>query len=651
MSFNAGYTPYDYTVGWICALPLELAAAHLMLDKEHPGQVPQPPNDQNNYILGDIEGHNIVLACLPSGSYATIQAAMVSQQMLSTFPNLRFLLMVGIGGGVPTRSDIRLGDIVVSHPTGQYGGVIQYDLGKTTSLGKFDPTIVDGRPAQLLLTAISRLRSNHIGRKKSLCHSILSSQVVKDKFAGDWTWPDQDHDRLFRSDYRHPSTVANCDECDKSCLMPRAKRKDGLPFVHYGLIASGNQVIKDSQTRDLMAEKYDVKCFEMEAAGLMCAFPFLVIRGICDYADSHKSKDWQQYAAVAASAYAKELLTLITVGDVNTVNPPREFPGNVSLRREIVEWIGASVDLDVRDDYESYLKRRHVETCEWLLNDERFQRWRDDISHSNNALWYKAPLGSGKTILSSAVIQHLKCLQYKSAYFFYSFSNPSRRNVLDGIRSLSFQLLTQTDKGVPDKLINLYKKEVLRFNRTTMRDGLAEQVLCMLLEQYSLIHIIVDGLDECINEKVMTERLSSVVNTSTKLYGKIRWFFSSREDGQIGNMMTDLDAITISPSPSIISADIRTFLTTGLQNFNRPICLSDDIHHLHCDEIDDCVTLCDGNFLYSNFVMDTLKGHGITCDSDIQRTLQEFPRTLNAYYIRSLQKLYDKSILEQTLVR
>jgi hypothetical protein len=46
----------------------------------------------------------------------------------------------------------------------------------------------------------------------------------------------------------------------------------------------------------------------MEAAGLMDGFPCLVIRGICDYADSHKSKNWQRYSAAAAAAYAKELL-------------------------------------------------------------------------------------------------------------------------------------------------------------------------------------------------------------------------------------------------------------------------------------------------------------------------------------------------------
>ncbi|KAL7931790.1 hypothetical protein V8C35DRAFT_329459 [Trichoderma chlorosporum] len=647
MSLPAKLSYHDYTVGWICALPLELAAAKEMLDKEH-DSLPQRQNDHNNYILGNIGHHNIVLACLPSGIYGTTQAAVVSQQMLSSFPNIHFGLLVGIGGGVPTYLDIRLGDIVVSHPSGQYGGVIQYDFGKTLSQGRSMPTFIQARPPQILLTAISRLQANHF-QEKPLCHLFLS-EVIENRDVGNFgsCFPGQDRDNLFDSDCHHLPTAADCHQCDKSRLRQRDKRSISFPFIHYGLIASGNQVIKDSHTRDRLARDLGVKCFEMEAAGLMDAFPCLVIRGICDYADSHKNKDWQPYAAIAASAYAKELLTVVPVSDIGHSSDLLKVE---SLKRDIINWIGVSIDLDVRDEYEAHLKRRHGETCNWLLDDTRFKNWCTYLSDNDNVLWYKAPLGSGKTILSSAVIQHLNNLEYETAYFFYSFSDPNRRNVLDGIRSLSIQLLTKPRHGIPDKLLNLYREELRSFTRTTMRDGIAEKVLGMLLEQYSLIHIIVDGLDECTKEKAMTETLSNAVNASSKSHGLVKWFFTSREDGQIGKMMTNLKAVTIPPLPSFISADIKRFLTTGLQDLNRSICLSDDTNHIHSDEIDDCVTLCDGNFLYSQFVIDTLNGNGITCDGDVPKILKEFPSSLSGYYIRSLQKLYDKSKLEQSLVK
>lgn len=48
----------------------------------------------------------------------------------------------------------------------------------------------------------------------------------------------------------------------------------------------------------------------------MNSFPCLVIRGICDYTDSHKNKQWQAYAAGTAAAYAKELLSVIPAAEV-----------------------------------------------------------------------------------------------------------------------------------------------------------------------------------------------------------------------------------------------------------------------------------------------------------------------------------------------
>ncbi|KAF3077801.1 hypothetical protein TWF102_004640 [Orbilia oligospora] len=100
---------HDYTVGWVCALSKEQTAAFAMLDKQHP-DLPIPSTDNNNYILGEICGHNVVIACLPSGQIGNNPAVAVATQMISTFQSIRFGLMVGIGGGVP--SIVRLGDVV-----------------------------------------------------------------------------------------------------------------------------------------------------------------------------------------------------------------------------------------------------------------------------------------------------------------------------------------------------------------------------------------------------------------------------------------------------------------------------------------------------------------------------------------------------------
>src|ERR1700722_19129141 len=105
-----------YTVGWICALPVELAVAQEMLHEEHKDLKRDiNDNDENLYSLGSIAGHNVVIVCLPAGRIGNNPAAAVVTQMRAAFKGIRFGLMVGIGGGVPsTEMDIRLGDVVVS---------------------------------------------------------------------------------------------------------------------------------------------------------------------------------------------------------------------------------------------------------------------------------------------------------------------------------------------------------------------------------------------------------------------------------------------------------------------------------------------------------------------------------------------------------
>ncbi|KAJ6016208.1 Tetratricopeptide-like helical [Penicillium herquei] len=302
------YTHHDYPVAWICALPLEMAAAKMMLDRVH-ASLSQPESDHNAYTLGSISGHNVVVACLPSGVYGTTAAAVVLAHMLETFPSLRFGLMVGIGGGVPSKdADIRLGDVVISMPTATSGGVVQYDYGKTLLGGRFERTGSLNKPPQHLLTAVSQIRSNAIGGS-TLTDENISGVLQRHPNIQQFCRPDVDW--LFQASYNHSSESADCLKCDQDQLVTRSSRETNGPKIHYGLIASGNQVMKDAVTRDTMAQELNILCFEMEAAGLMDQLSCLVIRGICDYCDSHKQKKWQGYAALTAAAYTKALLGVV----------------------------------------------------------------------------------------------------------------------------------------------------------------------------------------------------------------------------------------------------------------------------------------------------------------------------------------------------
>ncbi|OQE34403.1 hypothetical protein PENCOP_c018G00646 [Penicillium coprophilum] len=260
--------PAGYTVGWICALPVEYIAAQEFLDEEHDKPSFVSPNDANDYTLGSIGEHNVVIAVLPDGEHGTASAASVATNMLNSFQNIRIGLMVGIGGGVPSEShDIRLGDVVVSAPRGGESG---HQLEEAVN-GVFEKNM--------------KLRRRY---KR----------------------PEPSTDRLFLPEPIHHQ--AGCAVCagDPFKLVLRSEQADDQdnPAIHYGLIASGNQLMKDAVIRDRLATEKDILCFEMEAAGLMNTFPCLIIRGICDYSDSHKNKEWQGYAAMVAATYTKDLL-------------------------------------------------------------------------------------------------------------------------------------------------------------------------------------------------------------------------------------------------------------------------------------------------------------------------------------------------------
>ncbi|KAJ6258876.1 hypothetical protein Dda_5771 [Drechslerella dactyloides] len=313
----------EYAIGWIAALPHERAAAQAMLDREHAPVQHKHPKDDNVYSLGSIDGpngeHNVVIASLPPGKYGATPAATAAAHMLSSFPAIKFGLMVGIGGGIPSDdNDIRLGDVVVSKPEGTFGGVRQFDCGKATINGFEECGILDS-PPRVLLNATSALQAQHdmVG---SAIPTILEEMyekyplMAKPRSGPGYIYQGANHDQLFQSDHKHKDGQRDCSKCDDARKIDRQERFDQEPYIHYGTIASGNHVIKDARIRDSLSK--NCLCFETEATGLMNDFPCLVIRGICDYSDSHKNDRWQKYAAATAAAYAKELLRITDAVDV-----------------------------------------------------------------------------------------------------------------------------------------------------------------------------------------------------------------------------------------------------------------------------------------------------------------------------------------------
>jgi nucleoside phosphorylase len=302
--------PQAYRIGWICPLEVEQIAAMDMLDEEHES-LPQKPADHNVYKLGSINSHNIVIAGLPTTG--NCPAATVVAQMRMTFPNLRYGLLVGIGGGVPVRTEtgiIRLGHVVVGTPTGVHSGTVQYDHGKAKD-GSFERTGSIPPPPALLLNAARALAVERERLDQDPVWKDAQRPLGRRRGARRFRFPGVANDHLYPQHYTHQQPGKSCTEggCDSGQRIDRHANEDEESFVvvHQGTIASGELVVKTATLRDRLANQHGVLCFEMEAAGALANFPCMVIRGISDYCDSHKNDQWHGYAAAVAAAYARQL--------------------------------------------------------------------------------------------------------------------------------------------------------------------------------------------------------------------------------------------------------------------------------------------------------------------------------------------------------
>jgi len=244
---NAKKLTYDdYTVGIICPLEVEMTAVRYMLNEEHV-RLPGKDGDRNRYILGKMGDHNVAIGYLPQGSQGTGAAAIVATDMRRTFPSVHLRLLVGIGGGIPSRkNDIRLGDVVVGMPDSIHGGVVQYDLVKRTVDG-FERKGFLCPPPDEWRTAVVEMKSDHAAKSNRVAE-FLSHMLEAFPKLQKYSRPSSDLDILFPPDTKHVLGQPTCDKCDKSKAI--SPRDSTGPEIFYGTIASGNSVIKDAEVRD-----------------------------------------------------------------------------------------------------------------------------------------------------------------------------------------------------------------------------------------------------------------------------------------------------------------------------------------------------------------------------------------------------------------
>ncbi|KAF2399700.1 hypothetical protein EJ06DRAFT_511907 [Trichodelitschia bisporula] len=505
----------DYTIGWICALPVELAAAKEMLDEEHQ-PLPQHASDPNSYTLGRVGKHNTVLMVL--GLTGTNSAASAAAQMKSTFTSVQLGVMVGIGGGVPSaKADIRLGDVVVCQPSKDCGGVIQYDSGKTRPDG-VERTGFLNAPSMALLNAVARLKASHLtGRFGFVEHlAKLSNQSL---FARDKAGPDV----LYDPEYNHEEGEENCNNCKQEHSVRRQTRGEHV-MIHYGTIASGNQVMRDAKERDKVSAKLGgVLCFEMEAAGVMNSFQCLPVRGICDYSDSHKSKSWQPYAAGTAAAYAKELLLLLPPAKVEMAKVEMD-PFTLRVIPTLPMATGAAFDSHQDEHSVECLQDTRTE----LLRD--ISDWAED-PHGKFIFWLNGVAGTGKSTISRTVARSFEGKGQLGASFFFKRGEDDRGNVAKFFTTIASQLAIRRPQLSP------FIARTIDNDPTIVDKSSHEQFQKLIIQplkdaplNFSPLIVVVDALDECEQEQDVRSLIQILEQGKDVSSVQLRIFITSRPE-------------------------------------------------------------------------------------------------------------------------
>ncbi|XTI92012.1 hypothetical protein V2W45_1333867 [Cenococcum geophilum] len=573
----SGLDPELYTVAWFAPLEIEAQAALHMLDNKHRGRFPMGRGDDYVFQAGDMCGHNVIIATLPAGQeYGTGSAAALASQVKRFFPNLWFGLLVGVAAGLPNFSrypplDIRLGDILVGLPTSESAGLIAYDLGKETGQSGFQLL----RFGHVLATTETVVRSA-IGSIKLLAPNdaeVVSPyyECIKHKRHSNGTFvdPGQKQDILYQVE----------DDGNERLMEREIRPDDERTQVWYGTIGSGDKLMKNARKRNELRDKYNVIGLEMEAAGTMNRIPVGVIRGVCDYGDEHKNKEWQPYAAAMAAAYAKAVLSEIPArtipnkpvapqnGWVKKRRLDEEYPASITDDRrkkncgyeEVVEASGSSnrraaqsisrgqgiqqtalddhirclQDLritDPRDDKDRIQQTKGgllADSYRWILDNADYRQWRDN--RESRLLWIKGDPGKGKTMLICGIIDELKKSTADASLlsFFFCQGTDSRINNAPAVlRGLIYLLVNEQSSLIPH-----VRKKYDHAGKALFEDANAwvalSEIFANILQDPGLksAYLIVDGLDEC--QKDLLQLLDLIVQMSS-ISSRIKWIVSSR---------------------------------------------------------------------------------------------------------------------------
>ncbi|KAN0078947.1 hypothetical protein V8E54_005460 [Elaphomyces granulatus] len=680
----------DFEIAIICALPLEASAVSALFDKQWDDQkYGKAPRDSNAYSTGVIGHHNVVLVHMPN--MGKVDSATAAAYLHASFQGIQLALVVGICGGVPFGSeDILLGDVVISK------GLVQYDLGRQFPNNRFmrRDTPLDNlpRPARKIRAALAKLQTEQ-GRDWLQNKTSEYIRVLQQRLSNMVTYPGAMEDKLFKSTYPHkhhePLECAICangdgrdNVCDKAIGMSCEElkcheqelvlhRRLSQPYnsvVHFGLIASGDTVMKSGEDRDDIATRDGVIAFEMEGAGVWENFPgSLVIKGVCDYADSHKSKRWQNYAAATAAAVTKgflenwntgmqfRILTVILAVSCaykDITDPPR-LPSPHLPRAKEIEILKRLNKSPYRDRKERNPDRIQG-TCEWFVTHKLFRDWHE--SKSSTMLWVSADPGCGKSVLVKYLVDSILLTSESrtTCYFFFKDDFEDQRNIISALCCILHQLFVQKRTLISEKILEQFEVDGERLVSSfgdlwatllaTAKDKNAGEIVCVL-----------DAIDECEDHgrSQLAQALCKLYQTRSNF--NLKFLLTSRPYGGIRRGFQSLDipglpVIHLSGESDIemqkISREIDVFIKARVHDIGGRLKLRNDEQDLLLQEL---MHVPNRTYLWIHLTLDLIES-----DIDIDKTgivnaTSHLPKTVYEAYDRILSKSHDSEKAKRIL--
>ncbi|KFY19780.1 hypothetical protein V491_04219 [Pseudogymnoascus sp. VKM F-3775] len=273
-------------------------------------------------------------------------------------------------------------------------------------------------------------------------------------------------------------------------------------------------------------------------------------------------------------------------------------------------------------DYNFFRDRWIPSTCEWILENRGFTGWLEDTHHSPRILWVHGNAASGKSILSSSVINHLIQLGLPCHYFFIRFMDKKKRGLSMILRSLACQLAYST----PEYANKLRQLEAVSTAFKTadfqnLWQWLYKQTL-FELELDSPLYFIIDGVDEADSPDTLIKLLSELNLTTTPL----RVLVLSWNTHEISSAFQKLEK----------QVHMEKILTEGNRNDFRSY-IDREMNVAGGDSYREEVTVkllerANGNFLWVHLAVQKI--NNCHTKSAVEDVLKELPSGMEALYDR-----------------